>query len=127
MKHSGIPWFGHIPSHWEVTTLRRLAHRIDVGIAEAATHAYADSGVPIIRTTNVRADNIDMREVKFIEPWLAEKNKSKYLFSGDLLTVRTGAPGTTAVIPRRLDRSQCFTMLMTTLTEPNDPHYFRPF
>jgi type I restriction enzyme S subunit len=36
------------------------------------------------------------------------------LFAGDLVTVRTGVPGTTAVIPKELDRSQCFTMLIST-------------
>jgi type I restriction enzyme S subunit len=36
-------------------------------------------------------------------------------FAGDLVTVRTGVPGTTAVIPEELDHSQCFTMLITTL------------
>lgn len=127
MKDSGIKWLGEIPGHWEVMSLRRLARRIDVGIAEAATHAYADTGVPIIRTTNVRADSIDTNDIKFIDRWFAEKNSSKYLYAGDLLTVRTGVPGTTAVVPPELDRSQCFTMLMTTLLAGNEPRYFSAY
>jgi len=49
------------------------------------------------------------------------------LFSGDLLTVRTGIPGTTAVVPEELDGSQCFTMLMTTLEDGMTPHYFSAY
>jgi len=112
MKDSNIDWLGQIPRHWQVKSLRRIAKRIDVGIAEAATHAYADAGVPIIRTTNVRADRIDTDDIRFIDEEFAKKNSSKFLHAGDLLTVRTGVPGTTAVVPDKLDCSQCFTMLM---------------
>jgi type I restriction enzyme, S subunit len=115
MKNSGVEWLGEIPAHWGVKKLKRISKRVDVGIAEAATHAYADEGIPIIRTTNVRANRVLTDDLLRIEPWFAEKNRSKYLFVGDLVTVRTGAPGTTAVIPAALDHSQCFTMLITTL------------
>jgi type I restriction enzyme S subunit len=99
MKDSGVEWLGEIPAHWEVKNLKRISRRVDVGIAEAATHAYADEGVPIIRTTNVRANRLLTDDLLRIERWFADKNRSKYLLAGDLVTVRTGVPGTTAVIP----------------------------
>ena len=106
-------WIGEIPSGWDVLPFKRLCKRVDVGIAEAATHAYAESGVPIIRGTNIRPHKIE-GEILFIEPWFAEKNRSKYMRTGDLVTVRTGYPGVTAVIPDELDNSQCFTMIIST-------------
>jgi len=114
MKDSGVERLGKIPVHWEVKSLKRISKRVDVGIAEAATHAYADEGVPIIRSTNVRPNRLLTDDLLRIERWFAEKNRSKYLFAGDLVTVRTGVPGTTAVVPAELDRSQCFTMLIST-------------
>ena len=114
MKDSGVEWLGEIPAHWEVKSLKRISRRVGVGIAEAATHAYADEGVPIIRSTNVRANQVLAHDLLRIERSFAEKHRSKYLFAGDLVTVRTGVPGTTAVVPDELDRSQCFTMLIST-------------
>jgi len=114
LKSSGVDWIGDIPKHWALLPYKRLCNRVDVGIAEAATHAYSDDGVAIIRSTNVRPNTLDTRDVLRIEPWFAEKNKSKTLHAGDLVTVRTGYPGTTAVIPPEYEGSQCFTLVMST-------------
>jgi type I restriction enzyme, S subunit len=103
----------------QATTLRRLASRIDVGIAEAATHAYATHGVPLLRSMNIRENSIDDDDVLFIAPWFAERNRSKYVFANDILTVRTGNVGVSALVPQRLDRSQCFTQLISTIRQPH--------
>lgn len=102
-------------AHWKQIPVRRLARRIDVGIAEATTHAYADAGVPLIRSTNIRRNRLDVSDLLHIEPWFAERNRSKYLNAGDILTVRTGDTGVSAVVPPELHHSQCFTQLITTL------------
>ena len=114
LKPSGIDWLGDVPEHWEVIPYKRVCTRVDVGIAEAATHAYCDDGVPIIRSTNVKPNHLDTSEVVHIEPWFAEKNRAKALHAGDLVTVRTGYPGTTSVIPQELDGCQCFTLVMSS-------------
>jgi len=124
MKESGVPWLGKIPAHWVVNKLRHISKRVDVGIAEAATHAYAESGVPIIRSTNVANNRLEPDQLLYVAPWFAEKNRSKYLWAGDLVTVRTGNAGVTAVVPARLHRSQCFTLLMTTLRVGHVPEFF---
>jgi type I restriction enzyme S subunit len=104
-------------SPFERVPLRRLAARIDVGIAEAATHAYAERGVPLIRSTNIRANRLDTSDLLYIEPWFGERNSSKFVRAGDILTVRTGNAGVSAVVPPELDKCQCFTQLITTLRE----------
>lgn len=115
LKSSGVEWFDAVPSHWEVMPYKRLCSRVDVGIAEAATHAYCDDGVPIIRSTNVKQSGLDTRELLHIESWFAEKNRSKMLRTGDLVTVRTGYPGTTAIIPPELNGCQSFTLVQSSL------------
>ena len=127
MKDSGVEWLGKIPEGWEVKQFRRVTTRIDVGIAEAATHAYCDAGVPIVRSTNIRENRILTDDLLYVEPWFAERNRSKYLYANDLVTVRTGAPGVTAVVPPELDRCQCFTLLVSTLKRGKDPRYFSYF
>jgi type I restriction enzyme S subunit len=124
LKDSGVPWLGMVPKDWNVTSFKRATKRVVVGIAEAATHAYTDEGVPIIRSTNVRPSNLLTDDLLFIQPWFAEQNRSKFLFAGDLVTVRTGYPGVTAVVPKSLHRSQCFTLLISTLKVDCNPAYF---
>lgn len=127
MKDTHIEWIGQIPAHWVALPLKRFSTRVDVGIAEAATHAYCDDGIPIVRSTNVRPNRIDTDDLLHIEKWFAEKNCSKYLRAGDLVTVRTGYPGTTAVIPEDLHNAQCFTLVMTTLKSEHSPRFFSYF
>lgn len=107
----------------QATTLRRVASRVDVGIAEAATHAYADTGVPLLRSTNIRENAIDDSELLFISSWFANRNRSKYVLTDDILTVRTGNVGVSALVPDRLDHSQCFTQLITTVASPHLPEF----
>ena len=123
MSATGWRFLPQVPSHWTLSHLRWISHRVDVGIAEAATHAYAESGVPILRSTNVRVNAIE-GELLYIEPWFAERNKSKTLFQNDLVTVRTGNPGVTAVVPPELHGCQCFTMLITTLRDEYVPEFY---
>ncbi|MDX2030285.1 MAG: restriction endonuclease subunit S [Blastocatellia bacterium] len=115
MKDSGVEWLGEIPAHWEWASLSRIASRVVVGIAEAATHAYAEEGIPILRSTNIRAGKI-VGEILFVDPAFANDRDTKRLRAGDLVSVRTGNAGVTAVVPPHLDGCQCFTMLITTLT-----------
>ena len=114
MRDSGVEWLGEVPGHWFVGRYKFCTSRIVVGIAEAATHAYAETGVPIIRSTNIREDGLDTSGMLFIKEEFAEKNDSKYLYANDVITVRTGYPGISAVIPDYLDKSQCFTNLVAT-------------
>ena len=123
MKPSGIEWIGNVPQHWDYAVLTRIAGRVVVGIAEAATHAYADEGIPILRSTNIRAGRI-IGDILFVEPAFAGDRGSKQINAGDLVTVRTGNAGVTAVIPPELDGCQCFTMLITTLNEGSLVEYY---
>lgn len=123
LKDSGVQWIGMIPAHWTCTALNRFATRVVVGIAEAATHAYADEGVPILRSTNIRANSI-RGDILRIQREFALERGSKLIRAGDLVTVRTGNAGVTAVVPNELDGCQCFTMLITSLRSACIPGFF---
>ena len=104
---------GEIPEAWEVYELSSLCFRMFVGIAQAATHAYTEQGVPIIRTTNIRENRIDVDNLLYITDEFAREMKRKTLCAGDVLTARTGYPGTSVVVPESLSGAQCFTLLVS--------------
>ncbi|QEY59102.1 restriction endonuclease subunit S [Pseudomonas sp. C27(2019)] len=127
VRDSGVEWLGEVPEHWKVGRYKFCTSRVVVGIAEAATHAYAETGVPIIRSTNIREEGLDLSGMLFIKKGFAELNSSKYLYTNDVITVRTGYPGTSAVIPETLDKSQCFTNLVATPKEEMSPHFLSEY
>jgi len=104
---------GVIPADWDVKPLSSLAGKIMVGIASAATHAYRTKGVPMFRNQNIKAGYLDDGDLLFIDPEYEKTYKNKRLQGGDLLTARTGYPGTTCVVPSRYECAQSFTTLIT--------------
>lgn len=126
MKDSGIEWLGQVPAHWTATNLGRFSERVIVGIAEAAVHAYANEGIAILRSTNVRRGRL-VGDFLYVTPDYAMERDTKMLRCGDILTVRTGHAGVSAVVPPHLDGAQCFTMLVTTPGPKMDAAYVCSF
>lgn len=102
-----------LPKGWEILPLSELADKIMVGIASAATHAYRDSGIPMLRNQNIKEGKIDDSSLLFIDPEYEKTHKNKRLKAGDVITVRTGYPGLSAVVPPKYENAQCFTSLIT--------------
>ena len=103
MKDSGVEWLGQVPEHWTVSRYKYCTSRVVVGIAEAATHAYSEKGIPIIRATNIKEEGININDTLYLKESFANMNEGKYLYTNDIITVRTGYPGISAVIPETLD------------------------
>jgi type I restriction enzyme S subunit len=98
---------------WKVTKLTSLAEKIMVGIASAATHAYRAKGIPMFRNQNIKSGHLDDGDLLFITPEYETVFRNKRLRTGDLVTMRTGYPGVTAIVPPQYDQSQSFTTLIT--------------
>ncbi|MCX5962456.1 MAG: restriction endonuclease subunit S [Cyanobacteria bacterium] len=105
-----------IPEDWDVKPLHNLSEKIMVGIASAATHAYRDRGIVLLRNQNIKPGYLDDLDILHITPEYESSFKNKRLKSGDLLTARTGYPGTTCVVPPAYESAQSFT---TLITRPN--------
>lgn len=104
---------GSVPLCWDVCSLESLSESINVGIASSTTEHYSDGGVPLIRNQNIKDDFLDLSDLLRITPEFDAKNKNKRVKAGDILTVRTGYPGTTCVVPEGLGLVQTFTTLIT--------------
>jgi type I restriction enzyme, S subunit len=124
MKDSGVEWLGEIPAHWELRKLKHVCERVFVGIAEAATFAYVDDGVPMLRSTDVRGNRILTDDIRRIDRLFAERLLTKRLRTRDIVTVRTGNAGVSAVVPSEYDGGQCFTLVVSRPAAGHDSRYF---
>ncbi len=115
-KPSGIDWLGEIPAHWEVTPLRHISPQITVGIVvtPAAYYAEADAEECIlaIRGLNVRPMSFDFSDARHITADGHHLHLKSALHEGDLVAVRTGDPGTTAVITSDLEGVNCVDLVI---------------
>ena len=90
---------GVIPEEWEIRTCAKLSEMITVGIVIRPTQYYEKQGVPAFRSANIRESGIDSSDLVYISHRsnaLLSKSQTR---QGDVLTVRTGYPGTSAVVP----------------------------
>lgn len=101
---------------WDGVGLEKIAHKIMVGIASAATHAYRKAGIVLFRNQNIKGGHLDDSDILFIDEEYEKAHKNKRLKSGDILIARTGYPGTACVVPDKYEGSQSFT---TLIVRPN--------
>ncbi len=98
---------------WVDTVLENISSKIMVGIASAATHAYRNKGIILFRNQNIKEGYLDDKDILYIDEEYEKEHKNKRLKAGDLLTARTGYPGTTCVVSEKHEGSQSFTTLIT--------------
>jgi type I restriction enzyme S subunit len=112
MKDSGIEWLGEVPAHWEVKRLKQVSPELTVGIVVEPSKLYADDGIPALRSLNVAPGAIKLDNLVFITPDGHQLHSKSRLNAGDLVAVRSGQPGTTAVIPAELDGCNCIDLII---------------
>lgn len=88
LKDSGIDWIGEIPEHWEVKRLKDLSNFIN-GFAFNSKE-YIDSGIPIIRISNISND-INFEECKYVDSSYLKLAKDSLIKVNDILVAMTGA------------------------------------
>lgn len=73
---------------------------VQVGIVIKPASYYVDNGgVPALRSTNIRRNEIDFSALVQLSQEGHQINRKSSLRPGDVVTIRTGEPGKTAVIP----------------------------
>ena len=112
MKDSGIEWLGEVPGHWEVRRLKHISPFITVGIVVNPSTYVADEGLPFIYGGDIREGVIDWENSRRIDADSSKANAKTILDAGDLLTVRVGAPGVTAVVPKECSGGNCASVML---------------
>jgi type I restriction enzyme S subunit len=97
-----------------VRPLHEITERITVGIVSKPADHYVSKGVPTLRSMNIKEGRIDYRDIRFISKESNEAFKKSMIKKGDILTVRTGAPGTSAVAPADLEGANCVDIILST-------------
>ena len=114
MKPSGIPWLGDVPEHWEVKRLKHVSPFISVGIVVNPTsYTSEDSNdLPFIYGGDIREGVIDWANSRRIHPDASATQEKTQLEADDLLVVRVGAPGVTAVVPKECKGGNCASVML---------------
>lgn len=112
MKDSGVEWLGKIPAHWEVRRLRHISPSLGVGVVVNPSNYVADEGLPFLYGGDISEGQIHADEARRISRQDSRHLPKSELRPGDLVMVRVGAPGVTAVVPPDLDGANCASLLV---------------
>lgn len=115
---------GRIPKGWDVVTADSVSEAVMVGVVVKPTQYYVESGIPALRSANVRESGLTLLNLKFFSSESNEVLKKSKLQLGDLLTVRTGYPGTTAVVTEDFVGANCIDVVITRPSKQIDSNYF---
>jgi type I restriction enzyme S subunit len=112
---------------WVDRQLASLCTEITVGHVGSMKTEYKENGIPFLRSQNIRPFEVSMDNSMFIDEAFHRTLKKSKLRPGDLAIVRTGYPGTAAVIPPELPDSNCSDLVILRPGEEIDPHFLAAF
>jgi type I restriction enzyme S subunit len=108
---------------WTEVRLEDVASEITVGYVGSMTQEYVSSGIPFLRSLNILPYQISRQDLKYISPEFHKRIAKSTLRPGDLAVVRTGKPGTAAVIPQELGEVNCSDLVIIRPSEKLDVRY----
>ena len=112
MKDSGVEWLGEIPAHWHLRPLKRVSPDITVGVVVNPSAYIRTEGVPFLYGSNIRDGRIVADDARRMSEEDSKRLSKSCLRAGDLVCVRVGAPGVTAVVPPELAGANCASVLI---------------
>lgn len=110
-------------SEWPTTRLNDLCERVTVGYVGAMADQYVASGVPFLRSLNIRPYRLSFDKLMFIDEAFDHRIKKSALRPGDVAIVRTGYPGVACVIPESLPHSNCSDLVIVRPGRDLNPHF----
>ena len=101
---------------------------LTVGFVGTMAKHYTESGVPLLRSLNIKPFKIVGNDMKYVSAEFSNSISKSILHKGDVIIVRTGIPGTCCVVPAEYDGCNCSDVV---IVHPNtslvDPHYLAAF
>ena len=108
---------------WPVERLEKLCERITVGHVGPMATEYCETGVPFLRGQNIKRGFIALSTVLFVSEDFHRRLAKSAIAPGDVVSVRTGKPGTTAVIPSLLKVANCADLIVMTCGPRLNPEF----
>ena len=112
---------------WRQVLLEDACERINVGHVGPMASKYVDDGIPFLRSQNIRPFQIAFEGLKFIDTAFNAALRKSELRPGDVAVVRTGYPGTAAVIPESLELANCADLVIASPKASLNPHFLAMF
>lgn len=104
---------GVIPEEWEVKLLKHISPSQSVGLViNPSTYYHSTGTIPLLVGSNVSENSIEWESANRITEESNKQLPASRLAAGDLVMVRVGEPGVTAVVPKELDGCNCASMMI---------------
>lgn len=90
-----------LPNGWEWVRFAELSSRIGSGSTpRGGKSAYKETGIPFLRSQNVRNEGVDLSDVAYIDETTHAKMSNTIVFANDLLlNITGGSLGRSAIFP----------------------------
>jgi len=112
MKDSGVEWLGEVPEHWIVKRLKHISPKIGVGLVINPSTYTREDGVYFIFGGDVKEYGFDLKKTRHISKKDSDNLLPSRLNHRDLVSVRVGYPGITAVVTEELDGANCASIIV---------------
>lgn len=115
---------GRIPNEWSVTSVNSLCKEIVVGIVIKPTQYYRETGIPMLRSQNITVDGIIMKDLVYMTEIDNNRLIKSKLSKDDVVSVRTGYPGTSAVVNKEIEGCNCIDLVISRVNQTLlNPHF----
>lgn len=112
MRDSGVEWLGEVPAHWIVRRLKHISPKVGVGLVINPSTYTKDEGVYFIFGGDVKEYRFDLTKTRRITPQDSDNLLPSRLNHRDLVSVRVGYPGITAVVTEELEGANCASVIV---------------
>ena len=117
--------FSGFTEDWEQRKLGDIYGSIGNAFVGTATPYYVEHGHFYLESNNVKDGQINHNAEIFINDEFYEKQKDKWLHTGDMVMVQSGHVGHAAVIPEELDNTAAHALIMfRNPKEEIEPYFF---
>lgn len=111
------------PTAYEFKPLGDEIEAATVGHVGPMAERYVETGIPFLRSQNIKPNAVSFTDVKFIDEKFHGELKKSSLKAGDVAVVRTGYPGTAAVVTAEMLPMNCADLVIITPGKKVDSRY----
>lgn len=119
--------FARADKGWVSGKLSSFCREITVGHVGSMAKRYVATGIPFLRSQNIRPFEVSLDNVVYIDRQFDASLGKSRLQPGDVAIVRTGYPGTAAVIPDTLSHANCADLVIVRPLRTLNPHFLAAF
>lgn len=111
-KNIPVLRFPEFKEDWSEKILIDIFSKIRNGFVGIVTPFYVDKGIPYLQGKNIKAGEINLKDLFFVSNEFHKKQSSSTVLENDILFVQSGHVGECAVVPKELDNSNCHALII---------------